>query len=215
MSSPPAGSLSPFRLTVRDLACVRGGRCLFRDLDFILEAGGVLVLTGPNGAGKTSLLRILAGLLAPDTGMIRCSGDDEVLAEQSHFVGAAEALKAAVTVREHLVFWQGLLGGGATSQARALQRLGLTELADMPAGYLSSGQRRRLALARLLVAPRPLWLLDEPTNALDAAGRQILLGLIDEHRARGGAVVVATHEPLDLAGSASLALGARALEPLP
>ncbi len=189
---------------------MRGGRSLFRDLRVTVPSGGALVLSGPNGAGKTSLLRIMAGLLMPTGGTVRLDGGgrQEVdLREQSHFIGIADALKSSLTAQEHLAFWRALLGAGSAYPLRdALVSVGLGHLSDTPAGYFSSGQRRRLALARLLVTARPVWLLDEPTNALDGSGRERLMAMIAQHRERGGIAVVATHEPLELPGAEFLPL---------
>lgn|SRR5579885_2586003 len=186
------------RLTASELGCVRGGRPLFRGLSFELAAGGAITVLGPNGAGKTSLLRIIAGLLPPAEGKIVLQDAAGSVAEACHFVGHLDAVKGALTVSENLDFSRALLGGGGAPNGAALARLGLNALADLPAQVLSAGQRRRLALARLLATPRPIWLLDEPTAALDVAGKEVLVGMIDEHRARGGMVVAATHLELEL-----------------
>ncbi|GGE42995.1 cytochrome c biogenesis ATP-binding export protein CcmA [Agaricicola taiwanensis] len=192
---------------------MRGGRSLVRDFSLVLGGGEALVLTGPNGVGKTSLLRLMAGLLAPADGTIRFDAEpgrtDRTLSEDCHFVGAQDALTPELSVIEHIRFWARLLGDDTGSEAAAfsiLDALGIGHLETMPAGYLSSGQRRRLSLARLLAVPRPLWLLDEPTNALDTAGRERLRILIARHRALGGMVVAATHDPLELPDAMELDL---------
>lgn len=192
------------RLAADGLACERGGRLLFAGLSLALEAGQGLTLTGPNGAGKTSLLRILAGLLPPGAGTVALTGGEAeaTIAEQAHFIGPREALKAAMTAAEHVIFWGNLFGAreaatDPTSFAGAvLERAGLAGLASTPAGHLSSGQRRRLALARLDAGPRPLWLLDEPFNALDARARDHLAARLDAHLSAGGIAIVATHVPV-------------------
>ena len=191
------------RLRTERLSCVRGGRALFRDLSFELAAGEALVVTGPNGAGKTSLLRIVAGLLTPASGRVALNGGEVSHGEACHFLSHHDGVKGALTVMENLSFYRALLGGGrggegGVAPAAALSRLGLGALGDLPAYVLSAGQKRRLALARLLAAPRPVWLLDEPTASLDVTGKEVLLGMIGEHRARGGMVVVATHLELEL-----------------
>jgi heme exporter protein A len=194
----------------RDLDCVRGGREVFSGLDFRVRAGEALVLTGPNGAGKTSLLRMIAGLLRPAAGRIELAGGEAELgvAEQAHYLGHQDALKPSLTVRENLQFWARYLGGGDEALASALTAVGLEELADLPAGYLSAGQRRRLSLARLLAVPRRLWLLDEPTAALDIAAQGRLTALMREHLGGRGIIIVATHGPLALDAAQNLQLGA-------
>ncbi|HWK87325.1 MAG TPA: heme ABC exporter ATP-binding protein CcmA [Xanthobacteraceae bacterium] len=191
------------RLRTEQLSCVRGGRSLFRDLSFELAAGEALAVTGPNGAGKTSLLRIIAGLLSPAGGRVALEDGGLPLNESCHFVSHYDGVKGALTVMENLSFFCALLGGAtdgkrSVAPAAALSRLGLGALGELPAYVLSAGQKRRLALSKLLAAPRPIWLLDEPTAALDVTGKEVLLGMIGEHRARGGMVVVATHLDLEL-----------------
>lgn len=189
------------RLAGNRVGCERGGRFLFRGLSFQLSAGEAITVLGPNGAGKTSLLRIIAGLLPPAEGTIALEGADGVAGEACHFLGHLDAVKGALTVSENLDFSRMLLGGGGVSNETALARLGLGALSGLPAHVLSAGQRRRLALARLLAARRPIWLLDEPTAALDAAGKDVLAGMIGEHRASGGMVIAATHLELELEGA--------------
>jgi heme exporter protein A len=197
------------RLSGRDLACLRGGREVFAGLNFSADSGEVLVVTGHNGAGKTTLLRLIAGLLEPAQGEVQLSGGaaDASLPEQAHYLGHRDALKPALTVLENLQFWYAFLGGRDAPAASALEPVGLAGLAGLPAGYLSAGQRRRLSVARLLAAPRPVWLLDEPTAALDSAGQQRLLGVMQAHLAGGGIIVAATHGPLGLDGAKELRLG--------
>jgi heme exporter protein A len=200
------------RLVGRDLACVRGGREVFTGLSFAVAAGEALAVTGPNGAGKTTLLRLIAGLLEAAAGQLELTAGapDTTLAEQAHYLGHRDALKPALSVRENLDFWYAFLGGrdaSAASTSAALEAVGLGPLIDLPAAYLSAGQRRRLAIARLIAAPRPLWLLDEPTAALDAASQGRLAGLMRAHLAGGGIIVAATHGPLGLPGAGELRLG--------
>lgn len=193
----------------RDLVCMRGGREVFSDLGFRVCAGEALVLTGANGAGKTSLLRMIAGLLRPAAGRIELAGGEAELgvAEQAHYLGHQDALKPSLTVCENLQFWASYLGRNDAAVASALAAVGLEELADLPAGYLSAGQRRRLSLARLLAAPRRLWLLDEPTAALDIAAQERLTALMREHLGGGGIIIVATHGALGLDKAQNLRLG--------
>lgn len=169
------------------------------------------MLTGPNGSGKSSLLRQIAGLLDIAGGALTFEGGDPelTLAEQAHYLGHLDALKPAMTVAETLRFWAVWLGGDALADiSAALEGLALTPLADLPVGYLSAGQKRRLALARLIAAPRPIWLLDEPTVALDAASIERLGGVMQAHLAGGGLIVAATHLDLGLAAARTLRLGA-------
>src|SRR6201991_4275697 len=188
------------RLSGRDVGCIRGGREAFSNLDFAASAGEGLAVTGPNGAGKTSLLRQIAGLLAIPSGSIDLDGGDGelTLPEQAHYLGHRDALKSALSVMENLAFWRDFLGGDVFDAAESLAAVGLGHAAHLPAAYLSAGQRRRLSLARLLAVRRPLWLLDEPANALDAAGQDLFAGLMSDHLVRGGLIIAATHAPLGL-----------------
>ncbi len=193
------------RLLGRGIRCIRGGREVFSGLDFEAVAGEALAVTGRNGSGKTSLLRLIAGLLVPAAGSIALDGGgaELTLPEQAHYLGHRDALKPALSVAENLTFWRDSLGGEQADPAEALSRVGIDHAAQLPAAFLSAGQRRRLSLARLLTVRRPVWLLDEPTTALDAAGQEIFAGLMRDHLARGGLIVAATH--------AALGIGAREL----
>jgi heme exporter protein A len=189
------------RLIVSELACERGGRVLFSGMGFAVESGGAALLTGPNGAGKTSLLSILAGLSMPLAGEARledAEGEEADLSEEAHLIGHRDGLKSQLLVSENLGFSQAMLGSPSLSPKAALAALGLEHVLDLPCAYLSAGQRRRVALARLLVSRRPLWLLDEPTAALDNASRALLTKLLGDHLAAGGLLVAATHEPLGI-----------------
>ncbi|WP_372618500.1 heme ABC exporter ATP-binding protein CcmA [Falsiroseomonas sp.] len=192
----------------QELACWRGERAVFAGLSFSLAPGGALLLTGPNGAGKSSLLRLLAGLIPAAEGRLLWQGEDALADRVAHagrlrYLGHGDALKPSLTARENLDFFARLWGGEASL---ALAALGLAELADLPARVLSSGQKRRLALARLALAPVPLWLLDEPTVGLDAASVERLGALLAAHRGAGGMVLAATHLPLPLPGAGELRL---------
>ncbi len=207
----PAPRFAPgLRLVAEGLAMRRGHRHLFAGLDLALASGGVLRLAGPNGSGKTTLIRLLAGFLKPEAGTIRWEGmpAEAEPALLIHYHGHREGLREALTPRENLAFAAALLGGEPGRIAPALATLGALPLADLPVHVLSAGQRRRVALARLLVAPRPVWLLDEPLAALDQAGQALIGALLAAHRAAGGLAVVATHQPIAVE-AAILDLGAR------
>jgi heme exporter protein A len=171
-----------------------------------------LIVTGPNGAGKTSLLRALAGFLPIEGGGFALEGgdDESTVGEQAHYLGHTEGVKAALTAGENLAFAAAMLGGDSSraAQLAALAALGLAHVIDFPARLLSAGQRRRVALARLLVAERPLWLLDEPTTALDAGAQAALAAIMKAHLKRGGILVAAVHAPLGLDSVQELRLGA-------
>lgn len=199
----------------RDLICVRGGRVVFANLDFRLGAGEALVLLGPNGSGKSSLLRVMAGLLKPYAGHLAWGGlpvseDPEGHAARTHYVGHHDAVKPVLSVAENLRFWARLHepheGKAGLAVNNALTRFGLSHLAAIPGRMLSAGQKRRTNLARLLAAPSPLWLLDEPTTALDRRSIKTLEAVLAEHRANGGMVVLSTHADIDLPGAHTLYL---------
>lgn len=180
------------------LSCRRGGRTVFSGLSFRAAAGSAALLRGPNGAGKSSLLRIVAGLLPPAAGDVRLgevslARDRGGMQELVAFAGHLDAVKPALSVAENLALWAGIFGGGRGGVEAALERFGLAEMADRPAGQCSAGQRRRLGLARLLVVERPLWLLDEPTVSLDAASTALVADLVRGHAAAGGIALIATH----------------------
>ncbi|SCB53413.1 heme exporter protein A [Bradyrhizobium shewense] len=191
---------SKMQLSGRGIVCVRGGREVFAGLDFEAVAGEAVAVVGRNGSGKTSLLRLIAGLLVPAGGTIALEGGDAelTLPEQCHYLGHRDALKPALSVAENLTFWADFLGGERFDFAESLATVGLEHATHLPAGFLSAGQRRRLSLARLLTVRRPVWLLDEPTNALDVTGQDMFGGLMREHLSRGGLIVAATHAPLGI-----------------
>ena len=193
-------------LQAEGLAAFRGERLVFAGLSFAVPAGGALLLTGPNGSGKSTLLRLLAGLGRLEAGRLLWGGEDALADLPAHaarlrYLGHQDAVKPGLTVAENLRFW-----GGAEAVVQALARVDLLRLADLPARMLSAGQKRRLALARLAMAPAALWLLDEPTLGLDAASVARFGELLAGHRAAGGMVVAATHLPLPLPAAAELSL---------
>jgi heme exporter protein A len=217
-SARPAFSFrSPHRMTIfagQGLACVRGGRLVFENLSFSIGAGEALVLTGPNGSGKSSLLRLMAGLIAPAAGALHWEGariadDPEAQRARLHYLGHLEALKPALSVAENLAFAAALRGNHVDDRAidAALSGFDLAPLAGLPARFLSQGQRRRVALARLLLSPAALWLLDEPTLALDRDALTCLNSALAAHLAAGGLAVIATHVPIDVGRVVALDLG--------
>jgi heme exporter protein A len=200
----------PIILKTEALACGRGETILARDLDLEVPAGTGLLLRGPNGAGKSTLLLTLAGLLAPLGGHIHFEGAGPDDGPLIHHCGHRNAVRPRLSVLQTLRFWAEINGTGQVPCEAALDRVGLGRTAHLDAGYLSAGQQRRLVLARLLVSPRPVWLLDEPSAALDAQGQALLATLLTEHFAAGGLAVIATHDDIALPQLTTLNLGAPA-----
>jgi heme exporter protein A len=196
--APSVDAASAGRLVAKGLACRRGGRLLLEAVDWSLEPGDGLLLKGANGSGKSSLLRLLAGFLRPAAGSLSHAGQD-VFADlpdwrsRLHLIGYQDGLKPSLTVAENITVATAIMGGRSDRLAAALDRFGLADLAATPARFLSSGQRRRTGLARLVALPRPIWLLDEPATGLDARNRDRLEDLIGAHRGSGGIVIAATH----------------------
>lgn len=206
----PSHDLPTDAFVARGLACRRGERLIFRGVDFAVARGGALVLVGPNGSGKSSLLRLLAGLTPPAAGLLAWDGvcvthDPAAHRARLHLIGHQDGLKPVLTAAEVLFFWAAMHGGGGYIDD-ALERFRLRHRADWPCRLLSAGQKRRLALARLLASPAPLWLLDEPATGLDSEAVEDLLAAIGDHRAGGGRVILSTHTPLPLPGAATLSL---------
>ncbi|CAA7622971.1 Cytochrome c biogenesis ATP-binding export protein CcmA [Magnetospirillum sp. LM-5] len=206
---------SPPPFSGSQLGCIRGGRVVFAGLSFQVAPGDALVLLGPNGSGKSSLLRVMAGLLKPASGRLAwgeqaMSDEPELHAARTHYVGHHDAVKPVLSVAENLRFWARLhephAGRAADAVETALDRFGLAHLKDIPGKMLSAGQKRRTNLARLLAAPSPLWLLDEPTTALDKRSIAELERVFAEHRAQGGMVVLSTHMDVALPGAKTLQL---------
>ena len=196
------------RLEGSGLTCVRGGREVFSALGFTVGGGEALIVTGRNGAGKSSLLRMIAGLVRVAGGRLALTDgvQDLTIGEQAHYLGHQDALKPSLTVAENLGFWTRYLGGSEPPKT-ALAAVGLAGLADLPAAYLSAGQRRRLSIARLVAVNRPIWLLDEPTSALDREAQDALKGLMQKHLSGGGLIVAAAHGPIGLETHKELRLG--------
>ncbi len=211
MPSPGRADTAP-ALCAQGLSCQRGQRLLFSGLSFETQAGHALVVVGPNGAGKSSLLRIMAGLLGATAGAIHLRGGDPDLSlrEQLQYLGHDDALKGGLSVAENLAFWRNVLGRTGLAVDEALEEVGLGGLGRLPASVLSAGQKRRLAIARLLVTRRLVWMLDEPTTALDVTAQARFAELARAHLAGGGIILAATHTPLDFGATVQeLALGAR------
>lgn len=200
------------RLVAENVTVARGGEIFFAGIGFVLEAGEALVVSGPNGIGKSTLLRVLAGLLPDAEGRIRIEGGDyERVAEACHYLGHSNGMKPALSVGENLSFWQRFLRTRddlppAKDVAEATAAVGLGGLEHLPFGYLSAGQQRRMAMARLLLSRRPIWILDEPTAALDTASQRLFSNLVARHLGDGGLAVAATHQPLGLAAPHRLTL---------
>ncbi len=190
------------RVVVEGLSCMRGGRTLFQGLNLALDPGGAAIVTGPNGAGKSSLIRILAGLLDGSAGRVAVEGERALLAE-------AAALDGELPVDRALAFWAGLDGRRDAVDA-ALAAVGLAHLAPVPVRMLSTGQRKRVGIARVVASGAPVWLLDEPANGLDHGAIGMLGGLIAAHRAAGGIAVVATHLPIRMQGAREIVIGGSA-----
>jgi heme exporter protein A len=195
------------RLKADGLVCNRGGREVFRNLSFDLSTGEAMVVTGRNGAGKSSLLRMIAGLVRIAAGRLELDGGtpDTPLAEECHYLGHQDAMKPSLSVAENLRFWTKFLGGRGVIE-EALQAVDLVLLAGLPAAYLSAGQRRRLSIARLVVVPRPIWLLDEPTSTLDSPSQKKLAELMQRHLSGGGMIVAAAHGSIGLERARELKL---------
>ncbi|RWO57690.1 heme ABC exporter ATP-binding protein CcmA [Mesorhizobium sp.] len=198
------------RLIAENLGGERGGEAVFSGINFALGKGQALIVTGPNGAGKSTLLRIVAGLLPVAAGRLLVEGGGEdfpSVASACHYLGHQNAMKTALSVAENLRFWRDFSGADFLSAEEALAMVGLDGIGHLPFGYLSTGQRRRAAIAKLLVSRRPLWLLDEPTAGLDKASEERFGGLMREHLDEGGIIIAATHLPLGLEGAQELRMG--------
>ncbi len=202
------------RLEAENLAGERGGETVFAGLSFALSAGEALVVTGPNGSGKSTLLRIVAGLLAPESGRVTLTerGAELPVAAASHYLGHQNAMKPGLSVRENLAFWRDFNGAARLDVDAALEAVDLPGVDHIPFGYLSTGQRRRVSIAKLLVSHRPLWIVDEPTAGLDKASEARFAGLMRAHIGEGGMVVAATHIPLGLDDGKTLDMDAYSLE---
>ena len=200
----PQNHAASLSLTLQNLACVRGDKLLFEGLSFEVASGEIIEIKGANGVGKSSLLRIIAGLAPAYDGEVALASDAEpdlIIEDHAHFLSHQNALKEGLSVIENLAFWHHFSQEQGLSPHQALEKVALPHLADLPVGVLSAGQKRRVAFARLLVEHRPIWLLDEPTAALDASADELVGGLISNHANSGGIVLAATHLPLQIDAS--------------
>ncbi|WP_434724537.1 heme ABC exporter ATP-binding protein CcmA [Mesorhizobium sp. RIZ17] len=198
------------RLIAENLGGERGGETVFSNIGFALDKGEALIVTGPNGSGKSTLLRVVAGLLPAAAGKVLVEGGGEAfptIASASHYLGHLNAMKTALSVEENLGFWRAFQGEPGLGVEEALETVALGGLGHLPFGYLSTGQRRRASIAKLLVSRRPVWLLDEPTAGLDKASEERFAGLMRGHLGEGGILVAATHLPLGLEGAKVLGMG--------
>lgn len=195
----------------KNLSCIRGERLVLEGINFALEDSGAMILTGPNGAGKSTLLRLMAGLMLPSQGQLLWDGidiSDDATEHNSRisYVGHADAVKPALSVSENVNFWTEMNGSNGHTSDQAMKALGIAHLADLSARYLSAGQRRRVNLCRMLTSGATLWLLDEPTTALDNEASVSLGDLIGSHRNNGGMVVISTHTDLGISDAEALPL---------
>lgn len=200
------------RLNAENLAARRGEDLIFTNISFSLEKGSALILTGRNGSGKSTLLRVVAGFLRPEEGQVKWLSEtadpDARASEACHYLGHRNGMKAELSVAENLVFWKDFFGdfpgGRGISLDAAAEAVGLGDILHLPFGYLSAGQQRRMAFARLLVSYRPVWILDEPTAALDTGAEEIFARLIRRHLDDGGMLLAATHQPLGVENAQEL-----------
>lgn len=204
MTALPGGIVA--RLEVSGLQVKRGGRPVLEGIGFTLEPGEALAVTGRNGAGKSTLLRAVAGLVPREAGRIDWTSEDVPLVEATHYFGHLDALKPTLSTADNLALWSKVAGRPGLSAIEALEAVGLDHLEDLPAAYLSAGQRRRVAFARLLLVRRPLWLLDEPTAALDSQSESLFARLMKAHLDQGGLIIAATHQPLGLENAQELVM---------
>jgi heme exporter protein A len=197
------------RLVAEELAGERGGEPVFAGIDIALGEGEALLITGPNGVGKSTLLRVIAGLLPASDGEVRLEDTPEAyptVAAASHYLGHLNAMKPTLSVEENLAFWRDFNGEPHLAVNEALDMVGLPDIGHLPFGYLSTGQKRRISIAKLLVSYRPIWLLDEPTAGLDRRSEAQFADLMGAHLDDGGIILAATHLPLGLEGAKELAM---------
>ncbi len=193
------------KLTIENLSGERAGQIIFADVSFCLSKGEALIVTGANGSGKSTMLRVICGLLPARAGRVILSEKEaEPAHEFMHYVGHLNALKPALSINENLTFWQEFCGDPLLSPSEALEAVDLAGIGHLPAGYLSAGQKRRISIAKLLVSFKPVWVVDEPTAALDKASEEMFGRLVDDHLEKGGIAIAATHKPLGLRKSQTL-----------
>lgn len=200
------------KLSVNNMSVSRAGQAIVENISFELSAGEALVVTGENGSGKSTTLRAISGLLPITAGTVSLADEtgkefENPVREYCHYLGHENAMKSALTVRENLEFWQDFMGEPLLSVNEALEEVDLTHTIELPFNYLSAGQKRRVAIARLLVSDRPVWILDEPTSGLDAQSVNLFSALAQAFCNDGGILVVATHLPLGLARGRTLEIG--------
>jgi len=193
------------KLAIENLGGERNGQMIFSNISFTLAEGEALIITGANGSGKSTLLRVIAGLLPAETGSVALEGSGEFTPpEMMHYLGHLNALKPAMSIEENLAFWQKFCGNPLLDTDAALKAVALPDIGHLPAAYLSAGQKRRVSIAKLLVSYKPVWIVDEPTAALDKASEQLFAGLVNDHLNNGGIAIAATHKPLDIGKGAAL-----------
>ncbi|MCF6322262.1 MAG: heme ABC exporter ATP-binding protein CcmA [Rhizobiaceae bacterium] len=204
------------KLTINNLSGERNGQMIFSNISFTLAKGEALIITGTNGSGKSTLLRVIAGLLPAASGTVSLEDSGEFTPpEMMHYLGHLNALKPAMSIEENLIFWQQFCGNSLLDPDAALEAVALPGIGHLPAAYLSAGQKRRISIAKLLVSFKPVWIVDEPTGALDKASEQMFARLVNEHLNNGGIAIAATHKPLDIGEGVALKTKSMNMDEMP